>query len=113
MRRRPKLAAPGDLRRSMVAVYVIYARREITDEETSRQYSKLAVPQILEFGGEIIAARANVHVLEGEWEPKAITILKFETKEALMNWYDSPEYEPLKRMRLESNIGDFVIVEET
>ena len=29
-----------------------------------------------------------------------------------MNWYESSEYAPLKQMRLESNIGDFVVVEE-
>ena len=95
-----------------MAVYAIYARHEITDEEKSRQYSKLAVPQIHEFGGELLTARGNVDVLEGEWRPKLVTILKFETKEALMKWYDSPEYAPLRQMRLDSNIGDFVVVEE-
>ncbi|MGH6672828.1 MAG: DUF1330 domain-containing protein [Xanthobacteraceae bacterium] len=95
-----------------MAAYVIYARRDETDGEKSRQYSKLAVPQIREFGGEIVTARGKVHVLEGDWQPKAITILKFESKQALMNWYQSSEYAPLKRMRLESNVGDFVVVEE-
>jgi uncharacterized protein (DUF1330 family) len=95
-----------------MAAYVIYARRDETDEEKSRQYSKLVVPQIREFGGEIVTARGKVHVVEGEWQPKAITILKFENKQALMNWYQSPKYVPLKQMRLESNIGDFVVVDE-
>jgi uncharacterized protein (DUF1330 family) len=96
-----------------MAAYVIYARRDETDEEKSRQYSKLVVPQIREFGGEIVTARGKVHVFEGQWQPKAITILKFESKQALMNWYQSSEYVPLKQMRLESNIGDFVVVDET
>ena len=96
-----------------MAAYVIYARRDEIDAEKSRQYSKLAVPQIRGFGGEIVTARGNVDVLEGEWQPKAVTILKFESKQAFMNWYQSAEYAPLKRMRLESNIGDFVVVEES
>jgi uncharacterized protein (DUF1330 family) len=95
-----------------MAAYVIYARREQTDEEKSRQYSKLAVPQIREFGGDVVTARGKVDVLEGEWHPKAITILKFESKQALMNWYQSSEYAPLKQMRLESNIGDLVVVDD-
>jgi uncharacterized protein (DUF1330 family) len=28
-----------------------------------------------------------------------------------MRWYDSAEYEPLKQMRLESNLGDLIVVE--
>ncbi len=95
-----------------MATYVIYARREETDAEKSRQYSKLVVPQIREFGGEIVTARGKVLVLEGEWQPKAITILKFDSKQALMDWYQSAEYAPLKQMRLESNLGDFVVVDE-
>lgn len=95
-----------------MAAYVIYARHDTSDEEKSRQYSKLVVPQIKAFGGEIVTARGNVHTLEGEWQPKSLTILKFESKQALMTWYESPDYAPLKQMRLESNVGDFVIVEE-
>ena len=95
-----------------MAAYVIYARRNEIDEGKSREYSKLVVPQIREFGGELVTARGKVQVMEGEWQPKAITILKFESKQALMNWYESSEYAPLKQMRLESNIGDLVVVDE-
>ena len=56
-------------------------------------------------------ARGNVHALEGDGEPLAVTILRFETREALMAWYDSPDYAPLKQMRLESNVGDIIVVD--
>lgn len=56
-------------------------------------------------------ARGDVHVLEGAWEPMSVTILRFETREALMTWYESPEYAPLKQMRLESNVGDVIVVD--
>lgn len=94
-----------------MAAYFIYARREITDEEKSREYSRQAVPQIQRFGGELLAARGAVHVLEGEWQPQSVTVLKFDDIEALRAWYDSPEYAPLKQMRLESNVGDIIVVE--
>ena len=94
-----------------MAAYFIYARKEITDEELSRRYSELAVPQIREFGGELLAARGAVHALEGDWQPQSVTILRFEDREALMRWYDSPEYAPLKQMRLDSNVGDIIVVD--
>lgn len=94
-----------------MAAYLIYARKEITDEAVSKRYSQQAVPQILEFGGQVLAARGAVHTLEGDWQPQSVTILRFDDHEALMRWYDSPEYAPLKQMRLESNIGDIVVVD--
>ena len=94
-----------------MAAYFIYSRSEITDEAKSLRYGELVVPQIRQFGGEVLMARGDVHVLEGEWEPMAVTILRFETRDALVAWYNSPEYAPLKQMRLESNIGDILVVD--
>jgi uncharacterized protein (DUF1330 family) len=96
-----------------MAAFLIYARRDITDEAKSRRYSELVVPQIRAFGGEIVVARASVQALEGAWEPKSITIIRFENKEALLTWYHSAEYAPLLQMRLESNTGDVTVIEAT
>ena len=95
-----------------MAAYFIYARREITDEDLSRRYSQLVVPQIREFGGEVLVARGEVQVLEGDLNPRSVTILRFEDREALMRWYESAEYAPLKQMRLESNTGDIIVVDQ-
>jgi uncharacterized protein (DUF1330 family) len=40
-----------------MAAYLIYARRAITDEEKSRQYSQQVLPSIRQYGGEVAAAR--------------------------------------------------------
>ncbi|MGH2909605.1 MAG: DUF1330 domain-containing protein [Solirubrobacteraceae bacterium] len=94
-----------------MAAYFIYARREITDEEVSKRYSQRVIPQIRDFGGELLAARGAVDTLEGDWHPQSVTILRFNDREALMRWYESPEYAPLKQMRLESNVGDTILVD--
>ena len=94
-----------------MAAYFIYARTEITDEAKSREYSRQAVPQIQQFGGQVLAARGAVEVLEGEWQPQSVTVLRFDDMEALKTWYESPEYAPLKQMRLDSNIGDIIAIE--
>lgn len=94
-----------------MAAYFIYARTAITDEEVSKRYSQQVIPQIHEFGGELLAARGAVQTLEGDWHPQSVTILRFDDREALMRWYDSPEYAPLKRMRLDSNVGGIIVVD--
>jgi uncharacterized protein (DUF1330 family) len=40
-----------------------------------------------------------------------VTVLRFDGMEALKDWYESPEYAPLKQMRLDSNIGDTIAIE--
>ena len=94
-----------------MAAYLIYSRTEITDEEVSKEYGRRVVPQIREFGGEVLVARGAVIPLEGGWDPLAITILRFEDRESLMRWYESAAYEPLKQMRLDSNLGDMIVVD--
>lgn len=91
--------------------YFIYARSAITDVEKAKRYSELVIPQIREFGGELLAARATPRVLEGDWDPMAVTVLKFEDMESLMTWYESEQYAPLKQMRRESNTGDVIAIE--
>ncbi len=95
-----------------MAAYFIYARSEITDAEVSRRYSELAVPQIHQFGGEVLVARGAVQPLEGDLNPQSVTILRFDDPAALMRWYESPKYAPLKQMRLESNVGDIIVVDQ-
>lgn len=94
-----------------MAAYLIYARSEVTDEEKSREYSRQVVPQIREFGGEVVVARGAVTPLEGAWQPQSVTLLRFDDVDSLMAWYDSPEYEPLKEIRLESNVGEMIVVD--
>src|SRR3954447_22863288 len=101
-------AAWGDL----VAAYLIYSRTAITDMAKSLRHSELVVQQIRQFGGEVLVTRGSAYVLEGDWDPLAVTLVRFETKEALMAWWNSPDYEPLKQTRLESNIGDVIMVDD-
>ncbi|HUX87034.1 MAG TPA: DUF1330 domain-containing protein [Chloroflexota bacterium] len=96
-----------------MAAYLIYARKDIVDQAKSVEYAQRVVPQIKEYGGEIVAARGQVQVLEGDWNPPMLTILRFPTKDQLLAWYTSADYAPLKELRLQSSHGDVVIVEGT
>ena len=43
--------------------------------------------------------------------PRALVVLEFESMGRLREWYDSPEYAPLKRLRQEAAVTQFVVVE--
>ena len=38
-------------------------------------------------------------MLEGDWHPKRIAIIEFDDFDAAKRWYESPEYQEVKKLR--------------
>ena len=93
-----------------MAVYAVVDIR-ITDPDRYAEYREQAPPTIARYGGKYLARGGKTEVLEGEWTPQRLVILEFESMERFNEWYDSPEYAPLKRLRGETTISDFVVIE--
>ena len=93
-----------------MAVYAVVNIR-ITDPDRYAKYREQAPPTIAHYGGKYLARGGKTEVLEGEWTPQRLVILEFESMERFHEWYDSPEYAPLKRLRGETTISDFVVIE--
>ena len=49
--------------------------------------------------------------LEGDWEPKRVVVLRFESVDAAKTWWNSPEYAPAKAMRQRASNGKMIVVE--
>jgi len=93
-----------------MAAYVI-ANIRITDPDRFPEYSSQVLPTVERHGGRYLARGGEVEVLEGEWEPQRLVVLEFESVGRAKEWYDSPEYAPLKRLRNEVADTQFVVVE--
>ncbi len=93
-----------------MAVYAVVNIR-ISDPDRYAEYREQAPPTIARYGGKYLARGGEVEVLEGEWTPQRLVILEFESMERFKEWYDSPEYAPLKQLRGETTVSDFVVVE--
>jgi len=93
-----------------MAVYAVVNIR-ITDPDRYAEYIEQAPPTIAHYGGKYLARGGKVEVLEGEWTLQRLVILEFESMERFNEWYDSPEYAPLKQVRGETTVSDFVVVE--
>jgi uncharacterized protein (DUF1330 family) len=50
-------------------------------------------------GGEYLARGGKLLVLEGEWNPTRLVILRFPDLAAVRNLFNDPEYQPLKALR--------------
>jgi hypothetical protein len=50
-------------------------------------------------------------VLEGDWHPRFLGMVRFPTYDQARAWYDSPEYAPLKAMRLAHARIDIILAD--
>ncbi len=74
-----------------MAVYFIFDV-EVTDPAAIDDYVKLAGESLAPFQSKAIVHGGMVEVLEGDWEPKTLVILEFESMEQARQWYKSPAY---------------------
>ncbi|MGA7669846.1 MAG: DUF1330 domain-containing protein [Nitrolancea sp.] len=94
-----------------MASYLIYVRQSVQDQEKWVEYIRGVGPVTEQFGGEVIAAGAPAETLEGDLHLPPVTLIRFPSMERLREWYDSPEYAPLKQLRLEATTGNMIIFE--
>ncbi|MEI7917747.1 MAG: DUF1330 domain-containing protein [Methylophilaceae bacterium] len=69
-------------------------------EELSVRYAQAAIASLIKMGGQMIAGSPVPTVLEGKWDGSWAAILKFPSMEMAQAWYNSPEYQPLKELRI-------------
>ncbi len=93
-----------------MAAYVI-ANVRVTDPDRFPEYSSQVLPTVERYGGRYLARGGEVEVLEGDWEPRRLVVLEFDSVGGAKEWYESPEYAPLKRLRNEVADTQFVVVE--
>ena len=93
-----------------MAGYVI-ADVEVTNPELFGEYRALVAETVELYGGRYLARGGETTLVEGDRAPSRAVIIEFESAVRAKEWYDSPEYEPVKRMRLDSANSNVVIVE--
>jgi uncharacterized protein (DUF1330 family) len=93
-----------------MAAYVVSENFEVTDRDRMAAYSKANGPLLAKHGGTVVG-RGPGRPVEGDWAPKGMVIIQFDTMEALEGWYNSPEYQELIKERQASSRGQMVFVD--
>jgi uncharacterized protein (DUF1330 family) len=81
-----------------VAGYVI-AIVEVTNAEGYQVYSRQVPATIAKYGGRHLVRGGGMELREGEWPGPRTVILEFPSLARALEWYDSPEYRPLRPIR--------------
>ncbi len=83
----------------------------VTDPVNYETVKKLTPAIIAKYGGKYLSRGGSMEVLEGDWQPKRLVILAFEDSNKAKNWFNSPEFAPIKEMRAKTAITRIVITE--
>jgi uncharacterized protein (DUF1330 family) len=82
----------------MPAAYLI-VESQITDAETFKRYMAAAPEIVKAFGGEYLVRGGQMAVLEGDWQPPRLTVLRYPSFEQAKAMYDSPAYVQARALR--------------
>ena len=73
---------------------------------------KAEVPALIrKHGGEYLVRGGSFEVLEGDWRPSRLVLFRFPDLESVKAFFNDPEYQPLKELRLRVAKADIVAVE--
>jgi uncharacterized protein (DUF1330 family) len=91
-----------------VAAYVI-AIYDIVDAKAYEPYVPGVIPLLRKHGAEILVAEYDAQVLEGD-RGSTYVVLRFESEEAALDWYNDPAYGPIKKIRLSASENGKVVL---
>ncbi len=93
-----------------MAAYVI-VEIEVTDPEGYEEYKTPAAATVVASGGRYLVRGGKTEVLEGDWQPRRVVVLEFDSAEQARAWYHSEEYHPLKQIRQRTTNSRMILVE--
>lgn len=78
----------------------------------NKEYIEKAVPIVERHGGVTVAVDENPSTIEGTVPEGRVVIVEFDSKQDAENFYNDPEYQPIKAWRQQVSESDSVIFEK-
>jgi uncharacterized protein (DUF1330 family) len=83
----------------MPAPAYLIVESKIADPEQFKHYMAAAPEVVKAFGGEYLVRGGRIAVLEGDWTPPRMTVLRYASFEQAQAMYDSPAYTAARGLR--------------
>lgn len=84
---------------------------EVTDPVRYEAYKQLASASIAAHGGRYLVRGGASEVLDGEWTPRRLVVLQFDSVDQAKRWRASAEYAEAKQVREVCARVNMVVVE--
>ncbi|MDE0522150.1 MAG: DUF1330 domain-containing protein [Boseongicola sp.] len=92
--------------------YYFVASHKVLNRSTINEvYVPKAVACLNKFDVEVLAVNETPEVIEGQTGHDRLVILRFPSRDEAMRWYNSPEYQSMIHLRLESVEGTLILAE--
>ena len=86
---------------------------EVLDPVLYEDYKRLASASIAAHGGRYLVRGGHSEVLDGDWTPRRLVVLEFDSVEKAKGWRESPEYAEAKKVRENCARANMIVVEGT
>ncbi len=94
----------------MTSAYII-ANVQVTNAEQYEVYKKLSSLAMRAHGAEVCVRGGTAQVLEGDWQPERVVVLKFASVEKARAFHDSAEYSRARQARATAAVMRMIVVE--
>ena len=90
--------------------YVI-AEVTVTEPQGFEKYREMVPATVAKYGGRFVVRGGKLETLEGEWQPRRLVVIEFESAARAKQWWASEEYREAKALRQRTARTNLVIVE--
>jgi len=94
------------------SAYVL-ANVDVTNPQQYEDYKRLSSLAMQVHGAEVCVRGGKTELLEGDWTPGRVVLLKFPSPEKAKAFYHSPEYQAAKKAREGAAVMRMVLIEGT
>ncbi len=94
----------------MSSAYII-AHVQVTNPTQYEDYKRLSTLAMQAYGAEVCIRGGKIEVLEGDWSPERLVVLKFPDVATAKRFNDSPEYGTARASRQGAAVMRMVLVE--
>ena len=84
---------------------------EITDPIAYEEYKKRVAGPLAAHGGKFVVRGGVIEHKEGDWRPKRVVVVEFESMAQARAFYDSSDYAPARAIRQRSSVSSVLLVE--
>lgn len=79
--------------------YFVLTQTVTDPQEYAQAYVAKVVPLLTKYGVEVIVAELEAKPLQGD-PAKGVVVLRFPSEQAIRNFLDDPDYQPIKKIRM-------------
>jgi uncharacterized protein (DUF1330 family) len=84
---------------------------EVTDRKQYLKYTQATPAVIAKFGGKFLVRGGKTLTLEGQEENRRVVVIEFPSFELAQAFYQSEEYQKVKKLRSGAATGTFIVVD--